>query len=153
MIYSVALLLGVVAGLRAVMAPAAVSWAAFLGVFNLSGNWLAFLGYRWTPWVFSIAAIGELVTDQLASTPSRKVFVQFATRIVLGGLSGAVVGIPSGSWAGTAIVGIVGAIVGTLGGASVRSRMARYFRRDRPAALIEDAVALLFAVVAVALLA
>jgi len=153
MIYSVALLLGVVAGLRAVMAPAAVSWAAFLGVFNLSGNWLAFLGYRWTPWVFSIAAIGELVTDQLASTPSRKVLVQFATRIVLGGLSGAVVGIPSGSWAGTAIVGIVGAIVGTLGGASVRSRMARYFRRDRPAALIEDAVALLFAVVAVALLA
>jgi uncharacterized membrane protein len=44
-----ALLIGVVAGLRAMTAPAAVSWAASLGLLTLDGSWLAFLGYRLTP--------------------------------------------------------------------------------------------------------
>jgi len=153
MIYSAALLLGIIAGLRALMAPTIVSWAALLGVLNLSESWFAFLGYRWAPWLLSILAIGELVTDQLPSTPSRKVAVQFGTRIFMGGLSGAVVGIPSNSWAGGIILGIVGSIIGTLGGAAVRSRMARFFGRDRPAALIEDGIALLGAFISVALLA
>jgi len=73
MLYVLALLIGVVAGLRAVMAPAAIAWAARLGWLDLHGSWLAFLGYRWTPWVVSLLALGELVTDQLPGTPSRKV--------------------------------------------------------------------------------
>ena len=39
-----AFLIGVVAGLRALTAPAAVSWAAHLGWLKLEGTWLAFLG-------------------------------------------------------------------------------------------------------------
>ena len=44
-----ALLIGVVAGLRAMTAPAAVSWAAHLGWLDVSGTWLAFLGTAVTP--------------------------------------------------------------------------------------------------------
>jgi uncharacterized membrane protein len=42
-------------------------------------------------------------------------------------------------------LGIVGAVVGSLGGAAARARLAAMFGRDRPAALIEDAVAILAA--------
>ena len=32
---------------------------------DLSGSWLAFMGYRFTPWVFSVLAAVELITDKL----------------------------------------------------------------------------------------
>jgi uncharacterized membrane protein len=41
------------------------------------------------------------------------------------------------------LAGVVGAVVGTLGGAEARGRLAASFGTDRPAALIEDAVAIL----------
>ena len=70
MLYGLALLAGVVAGSRVFTALAAVSWAARLGGLNLGDSWLAFMGYSWTPWIFTLLAIVELVTDQLPSTPS-----------------------------------------------------------------------------------
>jgi uncharacterized membrane protein len=63
-------LVGVIAGLCAMVAPAAVSWAASFGFLGLDESWLAFLGYRFTPWVLTLLALIELVTDQLPSTPS-----------------------------------------------------------------------------------
>lgn len=142
MILALALAIGVIAGLRAMMAPAAISWAAHLGHIDLSATWLAFLGYRFTPWVFTVLAAVELVTDQLPSTPSRKVPPQFGARIVLGGLSGAAIGASGGALATGAILGVVGAIIGTYGGAAARARLAAMFGRDLPAALIEDVVAI-----------
>lgn len=138
-----ALLIGVIAGLRALTAPAIVSWAAALGWLNLDGSWLAFLGYRFTPYVFTALALVEFVTDQLPSTPSRKVPMQFAPRLLTGALSGAAIGIPSGQLVGCLVAGIVGAVIGTYGGAAVRGRLAASFGKDRPAALIEDALAIL----------
>ena len=88
MIFILAVLIGVIAGLRAMTAPAAVSWAAYLGILDLSGSWLAFLGYRFTPWILTLVALGELVTDQLPSTPSRKVPMQFGARLATGGWFG-----------------------------------------------------------------
>jgi uncharacterized membrane protein len=142
--YILMLLVGIVTGLRALIAPAALSWAAHLGVLDLSGTFLAFLGYRYTPWVLSLLAVAELITDQLPSTPSRTVPQQFATRILLGALAGATIGVGNGAshlLAG-AILGALGAVIGTLGGAAARARLAANFRRDRPAALIEDTVAI-----------
>src|SRR5215469_5555562 len=98
MLYGLALLAGVVAGSRAFTAPAAVSWAAKLGYLNLDDSWLAFMGYEWTPWIFTLLAIVELVTDQLPSTPGRKVPAQFGARLVSGALSGATIGVVAGSW-------------------------------------------------------
>lgn len=142
MLHLLALLIGVIAGLRAMTAPAAVSFAAHGGLLDLSGSWLAWLGYRWTPWILLVLAIGELITDQLPSTPSRKIPVQFGTRILMGAVTGGAIGVAAGSlWIG-AIIGVVGAIIGTLGGAAARARMASAFGQDRPAAFIEDAVAI-----------
>ena len=93
MLYGLALLAGIVAGSRIFTALAAVSWAARLGALNLDDSWLAFMGYAWTPWIFTLLAIVELVTDQLPSTPSRKVPMQFGARIVSGALSGATIGV------------------------------------------------------------
>ena len=140
-----ALLIGVVAGLRAMAAPAAVSWAAALGWIDLSGTWLAFLGYRWTPWILTAFALGELVTDQLPSTPSRTVPPQFGARIVTGGLSGAAIGASSGAVTPGLVAGIAGAIIGTLGGRAFRARLAAAFKKDPPAAFIEDAIAIVSA--------
>lgn len=137
-----AFLIGIVAGLRAMTAPAAISWAARLGTLSLSGTWLAFFGYAWTPWIFTLLAAGELVTDQLPSTPSRKVPVQFGTRILMGGVCGAALTAGAGSMLFGAIVGAAGAVAGTLGGHAFRARMAVAFGSDRPAALLEDAIAI-----------
>ena len=142
-VYVLALLIGVIAGLRAMTAPAAVSWAASLGLLNLEGTWLAFLGYRFTPWIMTVLAVGELIGDQLPTTPSRKTPLPFATRIIVGGLCGAAIAAQSGSFIGGFAAGAVGGIIGTLGGAEGRARLAAAFGKDRPAALIEDAIAIL----------
>jgi len=146
---SLALLIGIVAGLRAMTAPAAVAWAAQLGWLDLGGSWLAFLGYRWTPWVLTVLALAEFVTDQLPSTPSRTVPAQFAARLVSGGVCGAAIGVVAGAPVLGATFGIAGAIIGTLGGRVVRGGLAEAFGRDRPAALVEDAVAVVGAAVIV----
>jgi uncharacterized membrane protein len=140
--YLLALLIGVVAGLRTMTPPAAVSWAAYLGRLHLSGTWLAFLGYRWTPWILTLLAIAELVADQLPSTPSRTAPLGFTGRIVTGALSGAAIGTAGGTMLGGAIAGIAGAVVGTLGGHAFRIRLAVALGNDHPAAFIEDAIAI-----------
>lgn len=81
-LYVLSLFIGIVAGLRAMTAPAAASWAVHTGLLDLSGSWLAFMGYRFTPWVFSVLAAVELITDKLPGTPSRKVPQQFGARVL-----------------------------------------------------------------------
>ena len=148
-IYLLALLLGVIAGLRAMTAPAAASWAAYLGWLDVGGTWLAFLSHALTRWVLTLVALGELVTDQLSSTPSRTVPLQFAGRIATGALSGAAIGTADGAIVGGLLAGIVGAVIGTLGGRAFRARLAAAFGSDRPAAFIEDAIALVGALLIV----
>jgi uncharacterized membrane protein len=143
-VYLLALSIGIVAGLRAMTAPAAISWAAHLGALKLGGTWLAFLGFTWTPWIITLFAIGELINDQLPNTPSRKVPAQFGARIVMGAVSGAAIGagVAGSSWVFGLVICAIGAVIGTLGGAAVRGRLAAAFGRDLPAALIEDFVAI-----------
>ncbi|GAA4118639.1 DUF4126 family protein [Aminobacter aganoensis] len=153
-IYLFALLIGIVAGLRAMTAPAAVAWGAWLGWLPLAGTWAGFMGHWITLAIFTVLALAELVTDQLPSTPSRKVPVQFATRIVMGALAGAVLGTVGGAPIGGLAAGVIGAILGTLGGAAVRSSLAQSFGgKDLPAALIEDVVAILGALLVVGMVA
>lgn len=142
MLLTLALLIGVVAGLRAMTAPAAVSGADYLAVLPLAGTPLAFLGHPVAFAILALLAIGELIADQLPKTPSRKVPVQFGTRIFTGALSGAALGAAGGMLIGGLLAGVVGAWIGTLGGAAGRACLARAFGRDLPAALIEDAVAI-----------
>ena len=123
-------------------APAAVSWAARMGWLNVAPTRLAFLGYAFTPWILTLLALAELVTDQLPTTPSRKAPVPFGARIVSGALSGAAIGASRGSLVAGLIAGLLGSVIGTFGGYAFRARLASAFGRDRPAALIEDAIAI-----------
>jgi uncharacterized membrane protein len=153
MLYELALLAGIVAGSRTFIAPAAASWAAHSGRLLLDGSWLAFMGYAWTPWIFTALALVELVGDQLPWTPSRKSPPQFGARIPSGALSGATLGASGGSsWIVGLLAGAVGAVFGTHISADIRARMAKAFGRDRPAALIEDAGAIILGLVIVGVL-
>jgi len=147
--FVLAFLIGIVAGLRSMTAPAAAAFAARFGGLHVADTPLAFMGYAFTPWILGVLALGELVTDKLPSTPSRKVPVQFGGRILTGGLSGATIGAGSGSLIAGLLLGALGALVGTLGGAAARGALARAFGSDRPAALLEDVVAIAAAVMIV----
>lgn len=147
----IALLIGVIAGLRTMTAPAAVSWAASMGILPLQATWLWWLGAWITPYIFTVLALGELITDKLPSTPSRKIPMQFGGRLISGALCGAAVGFAGGSAIAGAVAGVIGAAIGTYGGAAMRARLAQSFGSDRPAALTEDAIAVIGAVVLMAL--
>jgi uncharacterized membrane protein len=148
--YLFALLIGVVAGMRALAAPAVVSWAAYLGWIDVAGTWAGFLGRTAVPYVLSALAIGELIADQLPDTPSRKAPVLFAGRIVSGAFCGAVLGTVAGGTALGFLLGVVGAVIGTVGGYAFRMRLVQASGgRDHQAALVEDAIALSTALLAV----
>ena len=145
--YLAAFLIGVVAGLRSMTSPAAVSWAARLGWIHLSNTWLAFLGSAVTPYIVSVLAIGELVTDKLPKTASRKALVPFAGRILSGALCGAALGVTADALLAGLASGVLGAVVGTLGGYQFRVSLARAAGKDFPIALLEDAIAVISAVI------
>ena len=118
-----AFLIGVVAGLRTLTAPAVVSWAARLGWLHLENTGLSFLGAAAAPWVLTVMAVGELINDKLPKTPSRKAPAPFAARVASGALSGAAIGAASGDLAIGLIAGAIGAVAGTLGGYEARKRL------------------------------
>jgi uncharacterized membrane protein len=145
-LFILTVLIGFVAGLRAMSAPAAVAFAAYLGWLPVSGTWASFMGHWLALTIFGILALVEFVTDQLPGTPSRKVPQQFGARIISGGFSGAIIGTVSGSLAVGLMGGVIGAVLGTLGGYEARKRLvAAIGGKDLPIALLEDAVAVILA--------
>lgn len=154
-----ALLIGVVAGLRALTPPAVVAWAAALGWISLDGTWAGWLAHPVVVGVLTILLVVELVTDQLPKTPPRTVTVQFAARLITGAFAGAVIvtGTVLAARAGIVVSGVgagmVGAVLGTVGGYRARSLLvARNNGHDAPVAFLEDTIAVLggFAVLALA---
>ncbi len=67
----------------------------------------------------------------------------------MGALVGAAIGATENVLAGGLVAGVVGAGLGTLGGAQLRAMGAKALGRDLPAALMEDTVAVLGAVLLV----
>ena len=146
-----AVLIGFVAGLRALTPPAVVAWGALLGWLPVDGTWAEWVGHPITVAILTILLVVELVTDQLPKTPSRTVPPQFISRLVTGAFAGAVIGAGSHHTFLGIGAGVLGAVVGTLAGAQARSRLvARTGGRDLPIALTEDVIAVLggFAIVA-----
>ena len=137
-----ALLIGVVAGLRTFTAPAVMAWAAFLHWINLSGTWASWVGHWATVAVLTILAVIELVSDQMESMPSRKTALPFLARLASGAFAGAVLGTAWGYKGSSLGAGMVGAVIGTIGGYEARTRLvAANGGRDRPIALGEDLLA------------
>jgi uncharacterized membrane protein len=139
-----ALCIGIVAGLRALTAPALVSWAAHLGWLHLEGTPLAFMGSTIAVAIFTLAALVEYVTDQLPKTPARTVPPQLIARIIMGALSGACVGLSGGaSLLAGAISGAIGAVIGTFGGYYLRKGLVNGLKvKDIFIAIPEDLVAI-----------
>jgi uncharacterized membrane protein len=138
-----AFLIGVVAGLRAMTAPAVTCWAAYLGWLNLNGSHLAWMGSIIAVAIFTLAAIGELVNDKLPKTGPRTAPPSVVIRSVMGALCGAAFAIAGAQgWILGAVLGMIGALVGTFGGYQVRHQIVTGLKiKDLPIALIEDVIA------------
>jgi uncharacterized membrane protein len=139
-----AFLIGVIAGLRSLTAPAVVAYGAHKGWLNLTGTRLAWMGALWALIFFVLLAIVELITDQLPSTPPRTKAPGLIARILMGGLAGACVAVGgAGSLLLGAVLGIVGALVGTFGGYQARTGLVRALKiPDFVIACVEDLVAI-----------
>ena len=137
-------LLGCVAGLRSLTAPAVVCWAAHFGWLHLAGTKLAFMNHPATLIIFTVLAAVELVVDKLPKTPARTTPIGLTARVVLGGLSGAAVGASSGiiPYLGAAAASI-GALAGAFAGYNVRRTLVLRHLPDFLVALTEDVIAIL----------
>jgi uncharacterized membrane protein len=137
-------LLGCVTGLRSLTAPAVVCWAARLGWLHLAGTRLAFIGHPVTLITFTLLALAELIADKLPNAPARTAPLGLTARIVFGYLcSVAIATGVGGSLLVAAIVGVIGALVGTFAGYNIRKALVlRAHLPDLVVALAEDVIAI-----------
>ena len=144
--------IGIVAGLRSMTAPAAVSWAACLGWLNLDGSRVSFMESTAAVVLFTLFAVAEYVADKLPRTPSRTRAGSLVGRILMGGLAGACLTVSSGdSLLAGAGLGGIGAVVGAFTGYEVRRKLVRDLEtKDLHVALVEDVVAIGLAITVVA---
>jgi uncharacterized membrane protein len=139
-----ALLIGGVAGLRSLTAPAVVAWAAHLRWLDLRDTPVALMGSTGAVVIFTLLALLELVADKLPATPARTAPPGLIGRVVLGGLCGACLA-ASGmtSIAAGAFLGAAGGVAGAFGGYQARTRLVRALKvPDIVIACLEDAVAI-----------
>jgi uncharacterized membrane protein len=142
-IFALALGIGVVAGLRSLTAPAAVSWSAYLGWLSLAGSPLAFMGSIAAVATFSLLGIGELIADLLPRTPKRTAPVPLIARILTGGLCGACLCVSVNQPLVGALLGGIGGVIGAFAGYEVRRRLVSSLNmKDTFVALPEDLIAL-----------
>ena len=139
-----ALLIGVVSGLRSVTAPAVVAWGAHLNWLNLRNTALSFMASTAAVVIFTLLALVELIADKLPSTPSRTEPVGLIARVLLGGLSGAGVALSGAqSMVLGAVLGAVGGVAGAFAGYQARARLVKALKvPDFVIALLGDAVAI-----------
>ena len=118
--------IGLVAGLRALTAPAIVSSAIWLGYLHLAHTPLTFMGTSTAAIIFNVLALGEYIGDKLPSTPARTALPGLIGRIVSGGLCGATLSAAAGQSLITgAILGILGGFAGCYGGYYARTRLVK----------------------------
>lgn len=128
-------------------APAAVSWAAGNGRLTLGNSLLALLDSERAGRTTRKLAVGEFISDKTPLLPSRLKPASLAWRLISGGVCGAAFSISDGEnpRAGAAL-GATGALVGSLLGFAWRTRVHEQFHiPELPAALLEDALALVLA--------
>jgi uncharacterized membrane protein len=133
--------IGALSGLRALSPIAVVCWLGLLHRLPLTG-WDSFAGSKVAAGLFSLGAVGELISDKLPKTPSRLKQPGFSIRIVTGGLCGAILA-TAGSFSliGGVLLGAIGAVAGSYLGYFARSRITGNFGLpDLPVALVEDII-------------
>jgi uncharacterized membrane protein len=129
-----AVLIGIVAGLRSMIAPTAVAYAR---------------GSLW--WIlFAALAVGELIGDKLPKSPARTIPAALIVRCIAGGASAYFLAGTGSAALIAAVCGVVGALIGAYGGYALRHALTRPGRLpDLPVAIVEDILTIALAVVAV----
>jgi uncharacterized membrane protein len=148
-----ALALGVVAGMRSMMAPAVLALTLsrqpeYVPT-SAPARWFALSPVAV---ILGIMALGELVADKLPMTPNRTALGPFVVRLATGSVTGAALVQLGGinPWAGAAC-GAVGAILGTFGMFHARKFAGRVTGISDPyIGAIEDVVAIAIAATVVA---
>jgi uncharacterized membrane protein len=136
-------LLGCVAGLRSLTAPAAVCWGAHVAWLHFAGTKLAFIDHSVTLIVFTLLALFELINDKLPKTPARTAAPGLSARILMGAFCGYALAVSAaGNLIVAVVAGIAGALAGTFGGYNIRHALVtRLHLPDFPVALVEDVIA------------
>lgn len=144
LILLLAFLIGVVSGLRSLTAPATVAWGLHLHWLTLPPSRLAYMGSTAAVIIFTLLALVELVANKLPTTPSRTAPTGLIVRILMGGLSGAVVAYAGAQSPALGItIGIVGAVVGAFAGYQLRTRLVKALKcPDFVIAILGDALAI-----------
>jgi uncharacterized membrane protein len=151
--YTAALTLGAVSGMRSMMAPPVITWAARRSGLDLESTpFSAFKG----PGIGRTAAalvLGELVADRIPFDPNMSDGNALLTRAVSGGAAGAAVfKARKQNMLFGALVGATAAVGAAYATYYLRKRLARYFNvSDRTVALVEDGIALSAGLVAISM--
>lgn len=139
-----AVALGMCAGLRSLVAPTALAWAAQFAFPGLKDTPFWFFASPIAAYVLAALACAELVGDKLPFTPSRLTAAPLATRVVMGLVCG------SALFAATHRSMVIGGLAGAIG-AGAGAYLGYYVRHalvakgkipDFLVALAEDAVAI-----------
>jgi uncharacterized membrane protein len=143
--YLETLQIGIVAGMRSMMAPAFISHKlAHDQPGGLANSKLHFLTSPTTATILKLLAGGELVGDKVPNAPDRIVPPQFIGRVLSGALSGAALSeIEGESVACGALIGGLGAVIGTVAFYHIRHWLTHEQGLPDPlVALAEDAIAI-----------
>lgn len=148
-----ALLLGIVAGLRSMTAPAVISLAIQVGSLQLNATAFALFGNPIVAAGLSAGAGCEFFADTLPNTPNRTDAGPLIFRLLSGGLCGAALVSSGAAPVGQGVLaGCVGALIGAFGGIRLRIGLRKLSTwPDLWIALGEDAVALLLAALAISI--
>jgi len=141
-VFGGAALVGAVAGMRSMSAPAVVSQLARLGGSGLSDSKLAWLGSPKSIYTTGAMALGEIIADKLPFIPARTKAGPLVARAVSGGFSGAAIAASKkrSRWLG-ALCGAAGAIGATYAFYHLRRAATENLNVPNPvAAVVEDVV-------------
>jgi len=133
-------LIGCVAGLRSMMAPAIVCAAAYLQWVHLEGTPLAFMTNRVTLWLFTFLAISELIVDKLPQMSARTAPMGLIARALTGGLCGAALAASGGrALMAGALLGAAGGVASAFAGYEIRRGLVLQMNLpDFVVAVVED---------------
>jgi uncharacterized membrane protein len=139
-VYAGAGLLGALAGMRTMAAPAVLGQLSRKGALDDVSDGLSLVTRPSFSSLSSVLAIGELIADKLPVTPNRTAIGPLLGRAFTGGLSGAVVcsAKKRSAWIG-ALIGASAAVGAAYGAYELRRRVGQNFQlSDRVVAIGED---------------
>jgi uncharacterized membrane protein len=147
-------LLGLVTGLRTFTPMAILCWFAYSGNLPVNDEWTMWVPKLTTAIIFTVLAIGELVGDKLPRIPDRVSRGPLLARLFFGSLAGAIVAAGlNGSVIEGVLLGLVGALLGTLGGYLTRRDLVDKLKcQDWPVAVAEDIIGIFCAVLAMGII-